>query len=158
MGLYKIRLLDIADVERAVKGKVYPGQTIYIQVSACRRTGYEQFKRLEKEGELESKYAVIIPKIRIFPEYFQLSLENSVDEWMHRYVGTNINIQMEAFKYLNLYIHDDLKVQENFVANIHLLDNQIKAENQQIEWLGEVKQYFLEKLFPGREAEKEAKA
>ena len=74
----KTVLADIAAIERA-DGRLYPAKTIYIQVSAARRRNGSFFMTQEM-AKLESKHAVIIPKIEIIPEYLLIALEKAAPD------------------------------------------------------------------------------
>ena len=64
---YKIfKLTDIATVERAIKGKIYPYGSIKIQLDAAK--GTIEFHR--QSGEIERKYAVVEPTININRRYY----------------------------------------------------------------------------------------
>ena len=142
-----VNLLDIANVERA-SGKEYPKGTIYIQISAARRDGLSQFKMLKQSAVLESKYAVVIPNQYIVPEYLVCALERSGKEWRHKYVGNNINIQIDAFKWLKLQYHPDIEAQK-FVANImQAIDNEIASVANTIQQEKELKRYMIANMFP----------
>lgn len=142
----RVLLTEVADIERAVKGKIYPQGTIYIQVSAARRTGLDQWRISEKEGEIENKFAVLIPKNDINPYYLLIALERSAQEFLHKYVGTNINIQMDAFKRYELDYHADRQTQE-LIADFSKKANQgIESEKKTIEALHEIKKYMLGKM------------
>lgn len=140
-------LLDIADIERAVKGKIYPSGTCYIQVSAARRKGLEQFKMLHTDSELESKYVAILPKVKTIPFYFLIALNNSADEFMERYVGTNINIQVENFKYFKLKFHDDIKIQKHIAEQFEIIEKYEEYERQTISRYKGVKEWCLDNMF-----------
>lgn len=142
-----VNLLDIATVERA-RGKEYPNGTIYIQISAARRDGLSQFKMLKQSAVLESKYAVVIPNQYIVPEYLIFALERSGKEWRHKYVGNNINIQIDAFKWLKLQYHPDIEAQK-FVVNImQAIDNEIASVANTIQQEKELKRYMIANMFP----------
>lgn len=144
--MQKVNLTEIADVQRANEKNIYPVGTIYIQISACRRSHLEQFKMLEAPQKLENKYAVIIPKIKINPRYLKIALERAAEEFMVRFVGDSINIQIDAFKNFELEIHNDLDTQDYITNFCKSMDNSIEMETQQIKKIGEMKKYFLGKM------------
>lgn len=147
MASRTVRLIDVARVERAVTGKIYPAGTVYIQVSACRRADLEQFRITKEAGTLEGKFAAIIPIRPVIPEYLQITLENSAEEFMRRYVGTNINIQMSAFNNFTLRWQDDLEAQRFVADSLSAIQRGLEAEEGEINRLQAMKQFFREALF-----------
>lgn len=142
-----VMLPQIAVVERAVKGRIYPEGTVYIQVSACRRSHLEQFNRLETAGELENKYAAIIPKVPALPEYLWITLNKSAQEFMERFVGKNINIQMESFDCFSLQWHDDLKAQQIVADMVTQVEHEIRETECEMEMIKTAKEWFLATMF-----------
>lgn len=126
-------LSEIANTERAVNGKVYPAGTVYIQVSAARRMGLEQFKITDADGTIESKYAVILPKVPAVPEYLLTTLNWYADRFMCKYVGTNINISVHDLKHFALGWHDSLNEQSAVMAMLEPVDLLIKQVERSIE-------------------------
>lgn len=147
-SLISCKLTDIASVERTKKGHVYPAGTIYIQVSACKRNSENAWMILMEDSTLEDKYAVILPTIKINPEYLKYSIESVSEEWHERYVGTNINISMDAFKYLVINYHPNMDEQEKVVEKIKEVEFLIEAEQNIINNYKGVKEWYLDKLFP----------
>lgn len=140
------RLTDIADVVRTTKGTVYPKGTIYIQVSACSKTEDNPFKLLGGNAELESKYAVVIPKIDIIPEYFIEVLAMAAPKWRHRYIGSNINIQMDCFKFLVVMYHNEHETQQYVIDTLEHFKNAIERTKSEIEATKEFKRWSLDKM------------
>lgn len=145
----RARAIDVLTFERAKKGVIYQKGTIYIQVSATRRNKFKQFFVLEEDGEIETKYVTVTEKVKgsFKPYYLCEVLEHVVHAWYTKYVGDCINIQMDAFKYLEIIYDDDLKVQEQFEQVLIHMDEQIKNENAIIEQLSDIKRYGLHKMF-----------
>ena len=142
----RVSLLDIADIERAVKGKIYNSGTVYIQVSACRRAGLEQFFALKESQEVESKYAVILPKFPMVSEYLLEALNRCADEFMFKYVGSNINIQIETFKYFMIDWHDDLDTQRFIAAFSQTMDKALEQSDSERKHIENLKKYMLANL------------
>ena len=147
-SLISCKLTDIASVERTKKDYVYPAGTIYIQVSACKRNSENAWMILTEDSTLEDKYAVILPTIKINPEYLKYSIESVSEEWHERYVGTNINISMGAFKYLVINYNPDTDEQEKVVKKFKDVEMLIEAEQNIINKYKGVKEWYLDKLFP----------
>lgn len=83
----KLRLKDVAHVERAKAKKVYPAGTIVIQMSATRG----QIGLLKSSGEVETKYAVISSTVGDFLFY---ALQVSAPHHFHRVQqGLNLTLQ-----------------------------------------------------------------
>ena len=139
-------LTEIASIERTQKNRVYPVNTIYVQVSACRKGTEKIWNLTHKEGHLEDKYAVIEPKINVIPKYFAIALENVTAEWMHRYIGSSINISMDLFKYLKVAYHPDIKDQYLVLAVLEPIQQEIIDIEKRIEHETEMKKWFLEKM------------
>lgn len=140
------RLTDIADVVRTTKGTVYPKGTIYIQVSAASKTEDNPFKLLGEDSELESKYAVVLPKIDIIPEYFIEVLAVAAPKWRHRYIGTNINIQMDCFKFLVVMYHNEHEAQQYVLDTLEPFKKGIEQTKAKIELAKEFKRWSLGKM------------
>lgn len=148
--IYK-RLIDIADIQRTQKDMIYPAKTIYVQVSACKRGGEDSWMITKDAGILESKFAVAIPKIEIYPEYFLICLNAYTPEWFAKYVGTNINIAMDDFKYFEIGYTNNIEIQKHYAEMIETADRQITLENEITDRCRTVKKWYLEKMFLGQE-------
>lgn len=142
----RIRLSDIATVERAQKKLVYPKETIYVQVSACKKTDSNIFYMTQKEGHIETKYAVIVPTEQVVPAYLKIALNNAAGEFMQKYIGDNINIQMELFKYFELDYHRDISTQRYICEKIGEVDNAIMAEQLLCDNWKDFKKVMLDKM------------
>lgn len=142
-------LTSLAEVERAKKDKKYKKGTIYIQVSACKRGGESAWNILKEESTLESKYAVVIPKIEIMPEYLKLALERYTPEWHARYVGTNINISMDAFEFLQIKYSTDLNKQKRYVEMVNTVEKAISEQEEIVDEYVKMKEWYLGKMFSG---------
>ena len=95
---------------------------------------------------LEGKYAVLIPKITIIPEYLCIALERVAPEFLRKYVGDNINIQMDAFRWLELEYHINPDTQRYIADSVKIMQQGIDAENAEIEAIRELKKYMLNKM------------
>jgi len=137
----RYKLTDIANVERARSGIIYPKWTTYIQVSAT----HGQVHQLQKVGTIETKYATIIPKIDIYMPYFKIALERCVPEFLARYQST-INIQMGDFSFFEIDLHADIKTQFEIVALMKKCDEAKKAEEDIVGQLKAIKKIALSKM------------
>ena len=84
----------------------------------------------------------------MIPDYFIEALERAAPAWKHRYVGSNINIQMDAFKYFELDYHPDIDTQKRIADNMSKVQDQIDGVERQIEQEKELKRYMLGNMFP----------
>ena len=139
-------LTEIATVKRAEKNLIYPKNTIYVQVSACKKSTEYIWNILGEEGYLENKYAVVIPKINIIPEYLVVCLERVTLKWMHRYVGKAINISMDLFKYLKVDYHESVETQLFVLSILMPIKNEIELIKNRIANEKKAKNYFLAKM------------
>lgn len=146
MNLYDrrtVRLLDVAQVERAKAGKTYPAGSILIQVSATQG----QMRMLEEPGEVEAKYAAIVPiATDIYPPYLFLVLDMVMPRFLARY-QTTINIQVDVFKHLEFEIHNEPETQREIVEVFAKLDERIADKQRIIDRLKDFKSWHLDTMF-----------
>lgn len=136
-------LTDIAVIERANSSTEYPAGTVYVQVSASSgQTGIT--KRAER---VEGRYAVIIPKINIYPPYFKIAIDRAMPKFLERN-QTTINIQMDAFRFFEIEIHEDIRNQIFVVNACRIADEAMEAEEKLVRQLQTVKKIGLAKMFP----------
>ena len=76
----KCMLKDIAEISRAQPGKIYPEGTNWIELSATKG----KIGITKKSEPIESRNAVIIPKVEIDPWYLHLILGRSLDRFLSR--------------------------------------------------------------------------
>lgn len=139
-----LKLTDICEIERARLNKIYPAGTCYIQVSACTKNSVEKWHITKEDGTIEGKYAAIIPKVPCIPEYLLEALERYSDEFFEKYIGSNINIQMELFRYYILPFHFDLTEQKQVLDVLLPIKEDIQLVEEQIDKWQSLKNYFLE--------------
>lgn len=137
----RYRLTDVADAERARKGVLYPKGTVYIQVSATQG----QVHQLHKAGTIETKYAIIKPKIDIYMPYFKIAFERCVPEFLARYQST-INIQMSDFSFFEIDLHPDQKTQMEIVSLLEKCNEAENVEKDIVEQLKTLKKIALSKM------------
>lgn len=137
----RYRLTDVADVERTRKGVLYPEGTIYIQVSAT----HGQVHQLRKSGTIETKYAIINPKIEIYKPYFKIAFERCVPEFLARYQST-INIQMSDFRFFEIDLHPDPKTQMEIASLLEKCNEAENVEKDIVEQLKTLKKIALSKM------------
>lgn len=115
-------------------------------MSACKKNTEQIWYITKTEGHLEDKYAVIRPRIAVIPKYFVIALENVTEEWMARYVGTNINISMDLFRHLRVAYHPDITDQHRVLALLNPIQDSISEIEERIELERQAKEWFLEKM------------
>ncbi len=142
----RIKLYDIADVVRCGGGVMFPAGTCYIQVSACAKNSADKWHITETAVELPGKYAAVIPKVPVLPLYLREALESTAEEFFCRYIGSNINIQMELFKYYVLPFHWDMAEQQNVIDVLLPMEKAITAVEREIELCEKFKGYFLDNM------------
>lgn len=136
-------LPQIAQIERAKKGKTYPAGCTLIALSATKG----DVEYLEEAGEVETRYAVIIPDTSIVTEkYLYCAICFFFPEFLHKH-RTGINLQFEELKYLQVAVHS-LADQREFVKELEQIDQRIKQEDEIIAKTQDLKKSMLERLFP----------
>ena len=140
---YKIfRLGDVANIDRAKKGKIYPAGTVYIQVSAT----HGQIYILNEPSEIETKFATIIPKDnKYIPMYFKIALETQMPEQLQQY-QTGINIQIDMLKEIDVMLHQG-KEEQLFIASIMAqYDKTLDIHESYIKRLEDFKTIMIEEM------------
>lgn len=136
----KVNIYDICDVQRA--SGVYDQGTVYLRISATDG----KILILDKMQELESKYCVFVPKVVVLPEYLKIAIERTFPEFLEKYVGTNINIQIDAFKWFELEFHFNKEIQRDIVEKLRNIEKSIEAEEEEISKIKEFKRVMLAKM------------
>lgn len=85
-----LKLKEVANVERAKKGKVYQAGCCIIQMSATKG----QVGLLKSSGEVGSQYAVVEWMIPVVPHFAFLILQQTVPRWFVR-VQEGLNVKLE---------------------------------------------------------------
>lgn len=142
-SITKYRLTDIAIIERAKKGRIYPAGTCYIQVSATKG----QIGILEEDGTVESKYAVILPQIEVAPLYFKMALERNAPYFCARYQA-NINIQVSDFSFFEIELHDDYEFQVQIAEILAQVLRVVRAIKRNLEVWDRFNQALFVLFFP----------
>lgn len=148
MKMEKKRLKDIAEIERAIAGKIYPQYTPMIALSASMTSDKGGIAYLKEAGEVESRYAVFLPKDEeLEPLYLYYIMLSEYDEFFAKH-NTNINLQIGELDHYFVYIHKDKKTRLLMVEALKGFDEEIEKEAKMLEQLGNVKKYLLKNLFP----------
>lgn len=140
----KVKLLDLVDIERAKKNKVYEKSNIIIQVSASKG----QIFYLEEDTTVENQYIILTCKNNkiINTKYLYYVINDLLPKFLAKY-QTGINIQPEVFNYMELVIHDDIKTQEHIAKIFDKIDEDIKKEEELLKKYQDFKKYHNEKMF-----------
>lgn len=140
-GYKRVRLTDIAAVERVKKGIVYKANTIFIQVSASKG----QTIIIDNDMEMGTQYVSVIPKIDINAKYLKISIDNEMEQFLQKY-QTGLNIQVDTFKHIYIYIHDK-ETQEYIVNSLMAINQKIEQEEKEIQLYKSMKYYYLRNMF-----------
>ena len=138
----KVKLLDLVQIERAKKDKIYNKGNIIIQVSASKG----QIFYLDHDTTVESKYIVLKDNKVINTKYLYYVISDLLPEFLAKY-QTDINIQPEVFKYMELVIHNDIETQNHIVNILDKLDERTKKEEELLLLCKDFKEYHLNKMF-----------
>ncbi|MEY8257567.1 hypothetical protein AAK706_07520 [Erysipelotrichaceae bacterium 66-17] len=138
---------EIAQIERAVKGKIYPPGTTLIQVSAVKSGIRENiFKYLEEPGEVEDKYACLIPDESIIrPIVFHGLIDIAIDGFLHRFVS-GMNLQMKDFRFLTIPIpsrEEQLETEKDILE----INKQKKIYEESIKNWEKMKEIMMDLMF-----------
>lgn len=136
-------IYDIADVERAVNGKIYPSECTLMPLSAAQSSPLIYHS---ERGPVETRYAVIQPHEDVNPEYLFTIIERAYPRFKAKYI-TTINMQFGQLKFLMVDYHPDRQAQEyvaNMVRQVFMLEEQGRKI---IEELKEQKRYYLGTMF-----------
>ena len=137
----EIKLTDIADIERAKKGKMYDAGCVIIQVSATDGQIYV----LNEIQEVETKYAVIIPKIDVNGFYLKIAIEKELPKFLHQN-QTGMNLQMDSFNVLKIKLHNR-ETQDYLEQILKKYDDGLEKEREIIDELKDMKKYYLANMF-----------
>lgn len=139
----KANIYELADIERAVKGKIYPAGCTLIPLSAATSTPN---KLTTDEGEIETRYAVVQPHIDVNPVYLFAIIEREYPHFKAKYM-TTINLQFGQLKNLEVEYHPNKKTQNRIAELLEAAEKLSKKEKYVIEKLKKEKAYFLGTMF-----------
>lgn len=137
----KVKLLDIASIERA-KNKEYSHGVTIVQISATKG----QVEYVDETMIIGSHYVVLKPCNKIDSKYFYFAVKNSTDEFFYKF-QTGLNMKVEEFKYMELYIEDDINIQKEQVKNMEIIERAILLSEQELSEVKEFKNTMLSKIF-----------
>ena len=142
----KVKITEISTVERAIKNKIYPKYSTLIKLSASDNTSKGGVQLLQKDSEVEQRFAVIIPNVEFDKRYIYFAIFNYFDEFFHKY-NTGINLQFNNLVEMEIEICDDKDTQIQFADILEENEKRIELERSYIDSLKKVKDYFLDKMF-----------
>ena len=137
----EVKLIDIADKKKKKKGKMYDAGYVIIQVSATDGQIYV----LSEVQEVETKYAVIIPKESINGYYLKVAIERELLKFLHQN-QTGMNLQMDSFKALKIKLHNR-ETQDYLEQILKKYDDGLEKEREIIDELKDMKKYYLANMF-----------
>lgn len=137
----KVKLLDIASIERATNKEYSSGVTI-VQISATRG----QVEYVNEPKMIESKYVVLKPCDKFDSKYFYFAVKNSADEFFYKF-QTGLNMKVEDFKHMELDVEDDINIQKEQVKNMEIIERAILLSEQELSEVKKFKNTMLSKLF-----------
>lgn len=139
----RVNIYDIADVERAIKGKIYPAGCTLIPLSAAISTP----NRMTTEaGEIESRWAVVQPKDNVNPVYLFAIIGREYPHFKAKFM-TTINLQFGQLKNLEVDYHPDKSIQNTIAETLERVEDLAEKERRIVETLKEQKKYYLGTMF-----------
>lgn len=142
----KVRITDIGIVERAIKNKIYPKHSTLVKLSASDDTSKGGVQLLQKDSEVEQRFAVIVPYSEFDKRYIYFAIFNYFDEFFHKY-NTGINLQFNNLIEMEIEICEDKNEQIRIADVLEENEKLIELESMYIETFKKVKEYFLDKMF-----------
>ena len=136
-----MKLKDIAHIERAKKGKIYPKYSTIIQISATK--GQVQF--IKKDSYIETKYAVIVPNNEYPPLFVYGMIETFMPHFYHKY-SVGLNIKAHEIGEMEIQLCQKNKMQDIhdfFIESSKLLEQ----VERKIDVLQDLKKEQLDALF-----------
>lgn len=140
-----VKLADVAIIERAKTGKIYPRGCSLIPLSAWQ---IESISFLEQPTEVSGRYAVIIPNItKVLPRYLFMCIQESAPEFEARYV-TGINLRHDILvEHFTIRLHEDFECIEAIENRLEAIDLMQVQEARVVKCLQGLKAGMLEKMF-----------
>ena len=135
------RVIDIADVERAISGKIYPQNTTIIALSATKG----QVDITLEDGEIESRYAAVVPHKENDAYYVYCAIQAVFGEFTAKY-QTGINIKIEELKHLIIPVYD-MEKEKMIAKSFRNINKAIEEEEKAVENYKSQKKYWLDKMF-----------
>ena len=138
----EVTITDIAEIERAKKGKIYASGCSCIALSATKG----EIEYMKEDGYIDTRYAVIIPDLKkINPNYLYIALTHYFPEFLRKH-RTGINLQFEELQFLKIRM-SERNQQDEIVNLFNMVCDIEKNECEIIENLKDMKKYYLGGMF-----------
>lgn len=140
------KLSDIARVECAQKKKQYPQGATLVALSAVGGSSKPIIYRLEMQGGVDSRYAVVFPKDpeTYAPDYLFVSLLSQEETLKKR--ATGINLQFQELESLCIPVHTEQEMRR-YIVRMWRTTSQLESRLERIIDEGKaLKQYFLSQM------------
>lgn len=139
------KLAELSDIERAVKGKIYPTGCTLIPLSAA---DARLIRYHGEAGEVSNRFAVVNPHAGINGRYLYIAIMWAADNFFHKY-QTGINLQLPILlKYFKVQFHNNKDVQDEIANRMFLIDTEIANVEKEIEHEQDMKKFLLNNMFP----------
>lgn len=132
------KLPEVANIERAKSGKIYPKGSTLIQISATQ--GNVEY--LKGDSEVDGRFAVITPNNRINPKYLNIMINRNIGRFLSQY-QSGLNIQIADLKHMEIEIHEK---QDEIARNIEIIEREEERIEKEIEILQTIKSRSLRDL------------
>lgn len=131
-------LCDICNIDRGT-GKGVRGKTVYIRISAT-----DGEVHMANAGTVLSNDVAIITPRQYMPVYYlHAIIQREFPQFMSRYVGTNINIQFDSLKYLQVNVHDSIETQCYYAKLLEGIEKSVEEQMNAINGLKKLKSAML---------------
>lgn len=137
----RLKLEDVATYERAKEDKIYKNGSTLIQLSAT--SGEVEY--LEKDGEVDRKYAVVIPNKEINPKYFNIVVKRNIEHFRSKYQA-GMNIQIDDIKHIDIQLHNR-ETQDMIASHLETLEQEEENIRKEINLFKTTKSRFTRDLF-----------
>lgn len=136
-----MKLKDIAHIERAKKGKIYPKHSTIIQISAT--NGQAEFTK--EDSYIEAKYAVVVPFDGYPPLFIYATVNMFMPNFYHKY-AVGLNIKVHEIGEMETQVCEKEKMQDihNFFLESSKLLEQVERK---IEVMQDLKKEKLDAMF-----------
>lgn len=140
-----IPLSEVCTMERAKKGRRYPKGCTIIPLSAA---GPELIRFLDENVEVDTRFAVVIPKTGVNDYYLYIAIRNAADKFFWQY-QSGINLKYEILvKYFKIMFHEDRQTQDRIAREIRTIAEEKRAAEKELAFYRGVKRTMLSLRFP----------